>query len=78
MNAAPFASKSGMKIKLRVRLITTPVAATMFSCFRFPLAVNKVPKMYVIDIDTKLPIRICNILDDSDILMLYSATDSLS
>ena len=68
----------GMKTKFKETLMRTPIAATKLSCLRLPLAVSKVPKMYVIDIDTKLPIRICNILDDSDILMLYSATDSLS
>ena len=45
VKAAPFASKIGMNIKLSVRLITTPVAATMFSCLRLPLAVSNVPKM---------------------------------
>ena len=70
VNAAPFASKIGMKIKFNVRFIMTPTAATMLSCSKFPLAVNNVPKIYVIEIDTKLPIKICNIRADSKILML--------
>lgn len=45
VKAAPCASKIGMKIKFNVRFMTTPVAATMLSCFRLPLAVNNVPKM---------------------------------
>ena len=65
VKAAPFASKIGMKIKFNARFITTPVAATMLSCFKLPLAVSNVPKIYVIDIEMKLPINICNIFDDS-------------
>ena len=65
VNAAPWALKIGMKMKLRVMLIITPIIATKLSCFKLPLAVSSVPKMYVIDMDTKLPIRICSIFDDS-------------
>ena len=43
--AAPLASKTGMKIKFNVRLMTTPTAATMFNCLRFPFAVNNVPNI---------------------------------
>ena len=70
VKAAPFASKMGLNMKLSVRLITTPVAATIFSCFKLPLAVSSVPNIYVIDIETKLPINICNISEDFDILIL--------
>ena len=45
-------------MKFRVKLIITPIAATKFNCFKFPFAVSKVPNMYVIEIETKLPIRI--------------------
>lgn len=78
VKAAPFASKIGMKIKFNARFITTPVAATMLRCFKLPLAVSNVPKIYVTDIETKLPINICNILEDSWILMLYASTVSFS
>ena len=43
--AAPLASKTGMKRKFNVRLMTTPTAATMFNCLRFPFAVNNVPNI---------------------------------
>ena len=66
--AAPLASKTGMKRKFNVRLMTTPTAATMFNCLRLPFAVSSVPNMYVTDIDTKLPIKIFNMFDDSVIL----------
>ena len=78
VKAAPSALKIGMNIKFKVRLITTPVAATMLSCLRLPLAVNNVPKMYVTEMDTKLPIRICKILEDSCVLILNASTDSFS
>lgn len=78
VNAAPLASKIGMNIKFKVKFVITPMAATIFNCLRFPLAVNNVPKIYVTDIDTKLPIKICNILEDSVILMLYISTNSFS
>ena len=70
VNAAPCALKIGMKTKFKETLMRTPIAATKFSCLRLPLAVSKVPKMYVIDIETKLPIRICSIFDVSHILLL--------
>ena len=78
VNAAPLASKIGMKMKLSVRFMITPIIATRFNCFKFPFAVSSVPKMYVTDIETKLPIKICNIFDDSDILILYASIDSFS
>ena len=78
VNAAPCASNIGMKMKFNVRFIITPVAATILSCFRLPFAVNNVPKIYVTEIDTKLPMSICNILDDSWSLMLNASTDSPS
>ena len=65
VKAAPFASKIGMKIKFKTRFITTPVAATILSCFKLPLAVSNVPKIYVIEMEIKLPISICNIFEDS-------------
>ena len=58
VKAAPCALKIGINMKFSVRLIRTPIAATKFNCFKFPLAVSNVPKIYVIDIDTKLPINI--------------------
>ena len=58
VKAAPCALKIGMNMKFNETFKITPIAATIFSCFRLPLAVNKVPKIYVIDIDTKLPIKI--------------------
>ena len=76
VNAAPLASNIGINIKFNVRFIITPIAATIFNCLRFPLAVNKVPKIYVTDIETKLPIKICNIFEDSEILILYVSIDS--
>ena len=33
VKAAPLASNIGMNIIFNVRLITTPIAATMFNCF---------------------------------------------
>ena len=47
VNAAPLASNIGINIKFNVRLIITPIAATIFNCFRLPLAVSNVPKIYV-------------------------------
>ena len=58
VKAAPCALKIGMNMKFNVRLMRTPIAATKFNCFKLPLAVSNVPKIYVIDIDTKLPISI--------------------
>lgn len=45
VNAAPCALKIGMKRKFNETLMMTPIAATIFSCFRLPLAVNSVPKI---------------------------------
>ena len=78
VKAAPCDLNIGMNMKLSVRFIMTPTTATKFNCLRFPFAVKSVPKMYVTDIETKLPIRICSILDDSYILLLYSVGDSFS
>ena len=78
MNAAPCALNVGMNIKFKVTLMITPMAATKFSCLKLPLAVSNVPKIYVTEMETKLPIRICNILDDSAILLLYISISSFS
>ena len=58
VNAAPCALNFGINMKFNATLIITPIAATKFNCLKLPLAVSKVPKMYVIDIETKLPINI--------------------
>ena len=77
VKAAPCALNAGMNIKFSVRFVTTPIAATILSCLRLPLAVSNVPNMYVIEIDMKLPISICNILDDSDMRVLWISSASL-
>lgn|SRR5574344_745494 len=64
VKAAPIAKSLGMKMKFSAMLMTTPTAATIFSCLRFPFAVRSVPKIYVIEIETKLPIKIFNIVDE--------------
>ena len=58
VNAAPLALKIGINKRFSDMFMITPNAATKFSCFKLPLAVNNVPKIYVTEIDTKLPINI--------------------
>ncbi len=44
-SAAPLAWKCGIRIKFIRILKPIPIEAIIFNCLRFPLAVNKVPKM---------------------------------
>lgn len=43
--AAPRARPMGIKIKFKVKFVTTPANAIIFNCFKLPLAVSKVPKI---------------------------------
>lgn len=63
--ALPMAIYLGINIKFKARLMQIPVIAIRLSCFKLPLAVNNVPKIYVEATAVKQNIKMPNSIAES-------------